>query len=87
MTANSPTTAHRTWIGTAGRAIPREPWETGQDCGCADDQDYCRCPRIIEIPITTADGRTVVARMTPDEADAYARQIQTAVEFARVAVL
>lgn len=71
------TTKTRTWTGTLQR--PTDFIDFSQ----CDHTDTCTCPKKIEIPIRTADGRTVIAVLTPDEAEQYADQLRTAAEFAR----
>ena len=70
-------TKNRTWTGTLQR-----PTDFIDFSNC-EHIDRCTCPRKVEIPVRTADGRTVVAVMTPDEAERYAQQLLLAVEFAR----
>lgn len=70
-------TKTRTWMGTPQRPTNYTPWH---DC---DHVDVCRHPHIVEIALRTADGRTVTAQFTPDEADRYAEQIASAAGFAR----
>lgn len=68
---------NRTWTGTLQR-----PTDFIDFSNC-DHTEACTCPRKVEVPIRTADGRTVVAVLTADEAQRYAEQILLAAEFAR----
>lgn len=70
-------TANRTWIGTCQR-----PTDFIDFSNCKCDNE-CTCPKKVEIPIRTADGRTVIAVLTADEAEEYARRILFAAEMAR----
>lgn len=70
-------TTNRTWIGT-----PQRPSDFIDFSNC-DHTDGCTCPKKVEIPLRTSDGRTVVAHLTPDEAEQFAAQILSAAEFAR----
>jgi predicted Fe-S protein YdhL (DUF1289 family) len=73
-------TATRTWDAKPLRPEQFVPWH---DC-TADELGSCiGCVRIVEIKMRTADGRTLVSRMTPDEADALADQIRLQAEMAR----
>jgi len=67
----------RTWIGTLQRPTDFI------DFSACDHTDRCTCPRKVEVPIRSADGRTIVAVLTADEAQRYAEQLLTAAEFAR----
>lgn len=71
------TTKNRTWTGTLQR-----PSDFVDFSNC-DHTDRCTCPRKVEIPIRTADGRTVTAVLTADEAEEFARRVLLAAEFAR----
>lgn len=68
---------NRTWTGTPQRPTDFVDFD---NCKCAGE---CTCPKKVEIALRTADGRTVVAVLTADEADQYAAQIASAAEFAR----
>jgi hypothetical protein len=71
-------TTTRTWTGT-----PLHP-SSGIPPHECDDVDHCSlCTYVVDVPIRTADGRTVVAHMTPDQAEALADQIKNAAEMAR----
>lgn len=67
----------RTWMGTALRPTHLVPLH---DC---DYRDVCRHPEVVEVALRTADGRTVIAHFTPDEAEQYAERVAYAAEFAR----
>jgi hypothetical protein len=71
------TKTNRTWTGTPQRPTDFVDFD---ECKCTND---CTCPKKVRIPIQTADGRTVVAVLTADEAERYAAQIASAAEFAR----
>lgn len=71
------TTKTRTWTGTLQRPADVVNWDA---CQCTGD---CTCPKVVEIPIRTADGRTIIATLTADEAEQYAARVQAAAEMAR----
>lgn len=73
-------TANRTWTGTPQRPTDFVDFD---NCKCPIEVKECRCPRKVEISLRTADGRTVVAVLTADEAEQYGRQILFAAEMAR----
>ena len=72
------TKTNRTWIGT-----PERPTDFVDFDACKCTGDMCTCPKKVQIPLRTADGRTVVAVLTADEAEQYAAQIAMAAEMAR----
>lgn len=71
-------TANRTWTGTL-----QQPTDFIDFSNCKCTGKECRCPRKVEVSLRTADGRTVVAVLTAEEAERYGRQIVLAAEMAR----
>jgi hypothetical protein len=73
------TTKTRTWIGTPGwPAASMTPWHE-----CDDEKNCSLCGYVVELPLRTADGRTVVAQLTADEAEQLASRLEAAAASAR----
>lgn len=72
-------TKNRTWIGAPGwPTSSMAPWHE-----CDDEKTCSRCGYVVELPLRTADGRTVVAQLTADEAEQLASRLEAAAASAR----
>lgn len=71
-------TGKRTWTGTVQRPVDFIDFN-----GCECNGSQCVCPRKVRISLRTADGRTVVADLSPDEAEKFASQVSSSAAMAR----
>lgn len=70
-------TRTRVWTGT----VQSPTWGVDLDaCKCTTE---CRCPNTVDLPLRTDDGRTIVARLSPEDAEQLARQLMAQAEMAR----
>lgn len=70
-------TRARVWAGT----VQGPTW--GVDFGGCQCATECRCPNMVDLPLRTDDGRTIVARLSPEDAEQLARQLVAQAEMAR----